>query len=81
MVKSMEEDLERGAPPRKPAKLSAVAMLISMELCVMDDSVAPFLQILAWVGLLMRWGTLRTDDVQWLDVCRMFPQTMVCHLS
>ena len=71
MVKSMEEDLERGAPPRRPAKLCAVAMLISMEICVCSPSMAPFLRILAWTGLLMHWCTLRTDDVQWLDVGRL----------
>ncbi|CAE7229727.1 unnamed protein product [Symbiodinium sp. CCMP2592] len=71
MAKAMGEELERGAPPKKPAKLCTVAMLISMELCVIDDETAPFMRILAWIGLLMHWGVLRTDDVQWLDVCRM----------
>ena len=71
MVRSMEEDLERGAPPKRPAKLCTVAMLIAMEICVCADSMAPFLRILAWTGLLMHWCTLRTDDVQWLDVGRL----------
>ena len=71
IVRSMEEDLERGAAPRRPAKLCTVAMFISMEICVCTSSMAPFLRILAWTGLLMHWCTLRTDDVQWLDVGRL----------
>ena len=71
IVRSMTEDLERGAAPKRPAKLCTVAMLISMEICVCNTSMAPFLRILAWTGLLMHWCTLRTDDVQWLDVGRL----------
>ncbi|CAK9010089.1 Fucoxanthin-chlorophyll a-c binding protein C [Durusdinium trenchii] len=63
-VKSWVAELGVDAPPRKPAEMYTVAMLISLEALVTDDEAAIFARALAWVVLCMVWGAMRCDDVQ-----------------
>ena len=41
-----------------------VAMLISLELTVVDEDAPLFARALSWVVLCMVWGAMRCDDVQ-----------------
>ncbi|CAK9114221.1 unnamed protein product [Durusdinium trenchii] len=63
-VKSWTAELSEDAPPRKPAEMFTVAILVSLELVVVDQESALFDRALAWVALCMVWGSLRCDDVQ-----------------
>ena len=63
-VKSWVAELGVDAPPRKPAEMYTVAMLISLEALVTDEEAAIFARALAWVVLCMVWGAMRCDDVQ-----------------
>ena len=69
-VKNMEKDLSMGGPPRKTAPIYTVAMVIAAELLVADRDQGVVPRALAFTMLLMVWGALRTDDVQWLDRSR-----------
>ena len=70
VVKNMEKDLSMGGPPRKTAPIYTVAMVIAAELLVADRDQGVVPRALAFTMLLMVWGALRTDDVQWLDRSR-----------
>ena len=61
-VKSWSAELALDAPPRKPAEMFTIAMVISLELFVIDE--ASYLRCLSWVVLCMVWASLRCDDVQ-----------------
>eukprot|EP00435_Cladocopium_sp_Y103_P036749 s3393_g9.t1 len=63
-VKAWTAELAAESPPRKPAEMYTVAMLVSLEIlvCVEDEFI--FKRALAWVILVMVWGALRCDDVQ-----------------
>ena len=63
-VKSWGAELAQDAPPRKPAAMYTTAMLLSLELMVVDENTPSFLRCLAWVILCMVWGSLRCDDIQ-----------------
>ena len=63
-VKSWTAELAQDAPPRKPAEMFTVAMIISLELVVVDESSPSFIRCLSWVVLCMVWASLRCDDVQ-----------------
>ena len=63
-VKSWTAELAQDAPPRKPAEMFTVAMIISLELVVTDESSPSFMRCLSWVVLCMVWASLRCDDVQ-----------------
>ena len=63
-VKSWTAELCGEAPPRKSAEMYTVAMLLSLELLVMDVESSVFDRALAWVVLCMVWGAMRCDDVQ-----------------
>ena len=52
------------APPRKPAEMHTVAILVSLEASVTDNEAAIFARALAWVVSRMVWGAMRCDDVQ-----------------
>jgi hypothetical protein len=41
-----------------------IAMLLALELLVGDDAQQLFSRALAWVTLVMIWGSMRCDDVQ-----------------
>ena len=63
-VKAWTAELVAESEPAKPAEMYTVAMLISLELHVMDTSLPLFSRALAWVVLVMVWGAMRCDDVQ-----------------
>ena len=63
-VKSWTAELALDAPPRKPAEMFTVSMVISLELFVVDETAPSFLRCLSWVVLCMVWASLRCDDVQ-----------------
>ena len=63
-VKSWTAELAAENPPRKPAEMFTVAMLISMEVLISDEAEPLCARALAWVVLCMVWASLRCDDVQ-----------------
>eukprot|EP00435_Cladocopium_sp_Y103_P046057 s2413_g13.t1 len=63
-VKAWTAELAAEAPPAKAAEMYTVSMLISLELIVADDSLPCFKRALAWVILVMTWGSMRCDDMQ-----------------
>ena len=63
-VKSWTAELSSEAPPRKPAEMYKVAMIIALELTVVDNALPVFQRALAWIVLCMVWGAMRCDDVQ-----------------
>ena len=71
MARSITEELQSRAAPRRPAKLYTVAMLIALEVSVLDAASSLFARVISWVILLQHWMALRADDVQWLDPGRM----------
>lgn len=63
-VKSWTAELSAEAPPKKPAELYTVAMVMALELTVVDQMLPVFQRALAWIVLCMVWGAMRCDDVQ-----------------
>ena len=63
-VKSWEAELATDAQPKQTAPMLTVAMLISLELLVVDESEPMYKRALAWAYLVMVWGALRCDDLQ-----------------
>eukprot|EP00435_Cladocopium_sp_Y103_P067642 s272_g30.t1 len=63
-VKSWTAELAEDAPPKKPAEMYTVAVVLALELTVVDETEMLFTRALAWVTLCMVWGAMRCDDVQ-----------------
>eukprot|EP00435_Cladocopium_sp_Y103_P006564 s4728_g2.t1 len=63
-IKSWGAELSADSPPRRPAEMYTVAMIISLELTVEDETESLFKRALSWVVLVMVWAALRCDDVQ-----------------
>ena len=63
-VRSWSAELNEASAPAAPAPMFTVAMCISLECNVVDDSAPIFERALSWVVLLMVWCSLRADDVQ-----------------
>ena len=63
-IKSWAAELASESAPRKPAEMYTVAMVISLELTVVENHLPAFQRALAWVVLCMVWGAMRCDDVQ-----------------
>ena len=63
-IKAWTAELAADCPPVKPAEMYTIAMLLSLELVVADVSQRLFSRALAWVVLVMIWGSMRCDDVQ-----------------
>ena len=63
-IKSWTAELSADHPPRRPAEMYTVAILLSLELTVEDEQEPIFARALSWVVLLMVWAALRCDDVQ-----------------
>eukprot|EP00435_Cladocopium_sp_Y103_P000284 s7023_g1.t1 len=70
-IRSWTAELSEEAPPKKPAEMFTVAILISLELVVVAESETLFSRALAWVVLCMVWGAMRCDDVQAVLPSRM----------
>ena len=71
-IKSWTAELSEEAPPRKPAEMFTVAMVIALELLVVEEDATVFSRALAWVILVMIWGAMRCDDVQAIIPRRSF---------
>lgn len=63
-VKSWTAELSEGSQPKQTAPMYTVAMIVSLELLVVDESEMLYKRAMAWVILVMVWGSLRCDDVQ-----------------
>ena len=63
-LSSMTADLTSQQPPVKQAPMLTVAIVLSLELHVMDKENPPFFRGLAWAVLLMVYCCLRVDDLQ-----------------
>ena len=63
-IKAWTAELAADSLPVKPAEMFTIAMLLSLELVVADVSQRLFSRALAWVVLVMIWGSMRCDDVQ-----------------
>eukprot|EP00435_Cladocopium_sp_Y103_P043378 s1608_g12.t1 len=63
-VKSWTAELAEDAPPKKPAEMFTVPIVLALELTVVDETEMLFSRALAWVVLCMVWGAMRCDDVQ-----------------
>ena len=61
---SMTADLTSQQPPVKQAPMLTVAIILSLELHVMDKESPPLFRGLAWAVLLMVYCCLRVDDLQ-----------------
>jgi hypothetical protein len=46
--------------------LMPTAMLIGMELAVLDEAVPLYMRGLAWARLVNHWASLRFSDTQWI---------------
>ena len=60
-VKSWTAELASENPPRKPAEMFTVAMIVSLELLVSDEDEPICARALSWVMLCMVWASLRCD--------------------
>ena len=63
-VKSWTAELSEDAPPRKPAEMYTTAILLALELTVVNEAEILFVRALSWVVLCMIWGAMRCDDMQ-----------------
>eukprot|EP00435_Cladocopium_sp_Y103_P028860 s4486_g7.t1 len=63
-IKSWTAELAAESPPAKTAEMYTVAMLISLELRVVNEELPIFTRALVWVTLVMVWGSMRCDDMQ-----------------
>eukprot|EP00435_Cladocopium_sp_Y103_P076253 s462_g84.t1 len=63
-IKSWTAEISADSEPRKPAEMYTIAMILSLELTVEDESQPIFCRALSRVVLVMVWASLRCDDVQ-----------------
>ena len=61
---SMTADLTSQQPPVKQAPMLTVAIILSLELYVLDKESPPYFRGLAWAVLVMVFCCLRVDDLQ-----------------
>ena len=62
-VDTRTAELEQGAPDTKRALPLPLILVMSLELSIMDDSLARYWRAFAWVRLLKVWTASRTDDL------------------
>lgn len=70
-VKSYTAELNESAPPTKVAPMFTIAVLLALELVVVDSEAVLFARALAWVLLVMVWCSMRADDLQSVQPHRM----------
>jgi len=68
---SWRVEAETGMRPPKSAQPYTVAMIISLELSVLDVEISFYQRLISWVILLSSWASMRLDDVQ-----SILPQSM-----
>ena len=70
-VASWKLELELESRPPRSAKPYTTAMLLSLEIFVLDLDQELYFRFIAWVALIACWTAMRLDDVQ-----NMLPETM-----
>ena len=70
-VASWKLELELESRPPRSAKPYTTAMLLSLEIFVLDLEQELYFRFIAWVALIACWTAMRLDDVQ-----NMLPETM-----
>ena len=63
-VASHSLQLAAGKPECKKAPAFVFALLVALELLVLNETQPEFVRALAWVRLVKVWAALRTDDLQ-----------------
>ena len=63
--------LEKGAEPVCKAQCLPVAVLIALELWVVNEGVPLRCRALAWLLLIMRWGSVRAEDTCGINGARL----------
>ena len=61
---SWQAEFERKSGPRESAQPYTVAVIISLELFVMDESKDFYKRVIAWAMLVCCWCCMRVDDLQ-----------------
>ena len=61
---SWRVESETGAAPVKSARPYTLAVMLALELAVMDMEYSFYMRLICWTVLLAAWGTMRMDDVQ-----------------
>ena len=61
---SWQAEFERNSKPRGSAQPYTVAIIISLELFVMDESKDFYKRVIAWAMLVCCWCCMRVDDLQ-----------------
>ena len=52
---------------RRQAHQLLTCLLVAWERVVVDEAAAPYVRFWAWARLLKCWGSLRSDDLKWID--------------
>jgi hypothetical protein len=71
-VEHWQTKAQVGHTSTQQAQRYTTAMLISLELMVVDLNIPIYLRAMAWVVLLMNWSCLRVDDLQGIDHRRFY---------
>ena len=61
---SWQAEFERNSKPRESAQPYTVAIIVSLELFVMDESKDFYKRVIAWAMLVCCWCCMRVDDLQ-----------------
>ena len=70
-LSSWKLELESKSRVPKPAKPYTVAILVSLEIFVMDEEQEVYFRFIAWTILLACWTSMRVDDIQ-----NVLPETL-----
>ena len=70
-LSSWKLELESKSRVPKPAKPDTVAILVSLEIFVMDEEQEIYFRFIAWTILLACWTSMRVDDIQ-----NVLPETL-----
>ena len=70
-LSSWKLELETRSRVPKPAKPYTVAILVSLEVFVMDEEHEVYFRFIAWTILLACWTSMRVDDIQ-----NVLPETL-----
>ena len=71
IVRSLQEERQRDAPPKKRANMYTAAMVIGLELLVLCEEQVWYSRFTAFLMLISLWMCLRVDDLQWIDPVRL----------
>ena len=82
-LQSWSQELKSNGRPRGSAPPYSVAILISLELTVMDVEKSYYTRVIAWTMLMATWCCMRVDDVQCImpESMRLSPRGFTVRLS